>query len=195
MIYSSLVLFSLLAVLQAPVQSSHSTFVLDASKPYAYLAFDHLGHSTSAETAGETNVIWLRIVNNCNVTLSVQTSGTRDGAPGVLYDVIPVSNGGVTSSSGDAIEQTGPAQRSAVPRGFSSEIPSMKRISPGKSLLFSIPEEKVGAKWFLRVKVNLDVSEPTAGLDRSRNLISSLSRFPRTAPSKPRPNNDNKMQN
>ncbi len=178
MIYSSLVLFSLLAVLQAPVQSSHSTFVLDASKPYAYLAFDHLGHSTSAETAGETNVIWLRIVNNCNVTLSVQTSGTRDGAPGVLYDVIPVSNGGVTSSSGDAIEQTGPAQRSAVPRGFSSEIPSMKRISPGKSLLFSIPEEKVGAKWFLRVKVNLDVSEPTAGLGPFTELDFVIEQIP-----------------
>ena len=130
---------------QSSPQSSRRSFVLDPSKPYAYLAFDHRG----------SHNLWLQIVNNSNETLLVATAGTRDGEPGVFYDVIPVEIRGVVVSNTDEPPNTN--DHVVVPRGFSSEVYSESSVYPGKTLLFSVPADAVSPKGFLRVKVALDV--------------------------------------
>lgn len=58
-------------------------FVIDESKPYAYLKFDHIGPRKPVQD-GEGDIgIWLRAVNNCRIPLVFASFVMPDGNPGV----------------------------------------------------------------------------------------------------------------
>ncbi len=46
-------------------------FLLDGSRPYAYLQFDHVGVRKPIEAGEGSEGLWLRIVNNCVVPIAV----------------------------------------------------------------------------------------------------------------------------
>src|SRR5947209_7194252 len=73
---------------QAPVTS----FVIDESKPYVYLQLDHLGPRKPLHQGEPSTGIWLRIVNNCKVPISVPSYGipTGDAGTGVLDEIVPL---------------------------------------------------------------------------------------------------------
>jgi len=61
-------------------QMSPQQFVIDQSKPYVYLRFDHLGNREPAHGGESAKGLWLRLVNNCNlpIKISVFDVGTRN---------------------------------------------------------------------------------------------------------------------
>jgi hypothetical protein len=147
-------------------QESNHRFVLNDTKPYAFLQFDHTGPRKPIQAGETTQGLWLKIVNNCEVPISVKTYGSTPGDPevSVLDEVIPVQGG--FSVLEDAEQASGSERNlhALMPHGYSTEVSPLARILPGTSLLFSVPRNHVGLNWFLRVKVTLDVSQPSAGL-------------------------------
>jgi hypothetical protein len=75
----------LLTGLLASAQVRTRDFLIDPSKDYVYLEFDHLG---SRERIGGDEVsqgLWIRLVNNCRVPVVVAmfNPGTDDPGPGI----------------------------------------------------------------------------------------------------------------
>ena len=159
-------------------QEPISDFVLNPSRPYVYVQFDHVGPRKPLR-GGEGNVgLWLRIVNNCRVPITVPTFGLTTGDPGVGVldevvpdnprmsvsaepDVINLSEEG--SSRGNPSKATPVNPKNNPPRGYSAEVFSLTRVRPGKDLLFSVPLNHVSDNWFMRVGFVLDVNKPSVG--------------------------------
>ena len=59
----------------APITSGQ--FVIDGSKPYAYVSFDHIGDRRPAAESEESKGLWLRLVNNCNLPITIMTFDLR----------------------------------------------------------------------------------------------------------------------
>jgi hypothetical protein len=168
-----LIAFLILTAATLHAQSAATGFVLDATKPYVYLQFDHVGPRKPLH-AGEPPIgLWLRIVNNCKLPISVRSYGVTTGGAGVgvLDEVIPVPQEiTVQADSGRMpLSSDGPPTQKAnepavkMPEGYSAELSSVSDILPGKSLLFSLPRNHVSRDWFVRVKFWLDVSKPSVG--------------------------------
>jgi len=64
-------------------QISHNNFEIDASKPYVYIQFDHPGKRKSADASGSTSGLWLRLVNNCRIPITVSALDWGTGDPDV----------------------------------------------------------------------------------------------------------------
>ena len=154
-------------------QSADTSFVLDGSKPYAYLEFDHLGPRKRLQQGEDSQGLWLRVVNNCKVPIGVRTYGVTSGdlGIGVFDEVIPIQQiFSVQADSGEIpLEQDKSQPRAQeksqqrIPQGYSAEVFSVTRVLPGHSLLFSVPRDHVSRDWFMRVKFTLDVSKPSVG--------------------------------
>jgi hypothetical protein len=56
--------------------SSLSNFLLDETKPYVYLEFDHVGPREPSRADEPHTGLWLRLHNNCIVPIIVNTFGT-----------------------------------------------------------------------------------------------------------------------
>jgi hypothetical protein len=164
MIRVSLLVICLAATSMA--QQKPSDFVLDASRPYVYLAFDHVGPRKPLVPNEGPEGLWLRLVNNCRVPISVKVYGENsDNSSISIFDEVirNYSEGVVVSSTVDVEEALPPAK--PLPRGYSSELYSTIQILPGKDLLFSVPRNHVGPDWFMRVKFRLDVNGPSKDFD------------------------------
>jgi hypothetical protein len=164
----------LLAVATMYAQSPDTSFVLDGTKPYVYLQFDHVGPRKPLHEGEPSMGIWLRIVNNCKVPISVRSYGvtTGDTGTGVFDEIIPVpqvftvqaDSGEIPLSTDERPTQKIAKEPSAkMPEGYEAELSSVTRVLPGKSLLFSVPRNHVSREWFLRVKFALAVSRPSVG--------------------------------
>jgi hypothetical protein len=169
-----LVCVLLLAAASVYAQSSDTSFVLDATKPYVYLQFDHVGPRTPLHEGEPSTGLWLRIVNNCKVPIRVRSYGvtTGDAGIGIFDEVIPVQqgltvqakSGEIPLSTDENPTQKTPNESSAkMPTRHSAELSSATLVPPGKTLLFSVPRNHVSRDWFLRVKFTLAVSSPSVG--------------------------------
>ena len=150
-------------------QQKPSDIVLDASRPYVYLAFDHVGPRKPLVPSEAPEGLWLRLVNNCRVPITVKVYGGNSDNSGIsIFDEVirNYSEGVVVSSTVDVGEVlAGPPPAKPLPRGYSSELYSTIQILPGKDLLFSVPRNHVGPDWFMRVKFRLDVHGPSKDFD------------------------------
>jgi hypothetical protein len=164
----------LLAVASMYAQSPDTSFVLDGTKPYVYLQFDHVGPRKPLHEGEPSTGLWLRIMNNCKVPISVRSYGvtTGDAGTGVFDEVIPVqqgfrvqaASGEISLSTHETASQKPAIEPSAkMPEGYSAEVSSATLVQPGQSLLFSVPRSHVSRDWFLRVKFTLAVSKPSVG--------------------------------
>ncbi len=57
---------------------------LDSAKPYVYVEFDHAGRREPVEDGEPVEGLWLRLVNNSNFTINVETMDTVTRAKLVL---------------------------------------------------------------------------------------------------------------
>ena len=155
-------------------QTADTRFILDETKPYVYLKFDHVGPRKPLQAGEGSQGLWLRIVNNCKVPIGVKTYGVTSGDPGagVFDEVIPIKQGfSVQADSAEiplAQEKSQPPvqkknKKQRIPQGYSAELSSVTRVLPGQSLLFSVPRNHVSRDWFMRVKFILDVNKPSVG--------------------------------
>jgi hypothetical protein len=154
-------------------QTTDTTFVLDGSKPYAYLQFDHVGPRKPIQEGEDSEGLWLRVVDNCKVPIAVKSYGVTSGDAGVgIFDeIIPIGQGFMVQADTDEVPETTDENRlKTMPPGYSAELSSVTRVLPGKSLLFSVPRNHVSRNWFMRVKFTLDVSKPSVGIGPQTEL-------------------------
>jgi len=151
----------LLTSLLASGQVKSTDFLIDPSKDYVYLRFDHVG---SRERLGGDEVsqgLWMRLVNNCRLPVIVATfnPGTNDPGVGIYDVVIPIVSKGSTlrlerGQKGDR----GPSRKSSakMPKGYSlPDTFSTATISPGEDILFSVPVNHVSPAWSLEIRFYL----------------------------------------
>ena len=174
-------------------QEKPTDFVLDSSMPYVYLKFDHVGPRTPLLPGEDPEGLWLRIVNNCRVPISVRSFGMTPDNQGisVFDEVIPARSAGVEIHHDISVEDP-PAKQpmKPLPHGYSAELYSTIQILPGKDLLISVPRNHVSRDWFMRVTIALDFDKSSRGvgprteLDFFEDLIPMQSRKLATPPPK-----------
>jgi hypothetical protein len=169
--------WSILAItLVAPTalcQQVSDRFLIDTSKPFAYIRFDHIADRKKPSPNKSPKGLLLRLVNNCRLPIAVRANGPEPGEPGVTieYDVIPNSISGPwfgrppepSGSSSPSQAQAIPETNTEPPKGYSAEVASLLTIPPGDNLLFSVPLDAVkecrhlqgpnpfSACWYLQV--------------------------------------------
>jgi hypothetical protein len=147
-----------------------SDFVIDPSKPYVYLKFDHIG-SRKPHQDGESHTgLWLRVVNNCRIPIVFRASG---GLPGeieaVLEDEVVEDEPILTIIGSDQemqeYERDLKLRKERLkhkPIGYSFEVSGVAHVQPGQELLFSFPLNHVDEFWYLRIKFALDLRTSSA---------------------------------
>ena len=153
----------LMSGLAAPSQETSKAFVIDPSKPYVYLQFDHIGPRKPIQNGEGSVGLWLRVVNNCRLPIAFQSFGMPPGilGIGILDEVVentPMLQ--IISTPEDARQiQRHERQRKSKhrPVGYSSETTGVARIQPGADILFSVPLNHVDEDWHMEVKFALDL--------------------------------------
>lgn len=146
----------------------------NADRPFVYLRFDHVGEGVRRNQNELSLRIWLRFVNNCNVSIVVHASGTMKGMLAGEVNVwdrvvpdqptleitsfasMPVVEHEHPSETGKGSEMANGDQQTAkqMPSGYEDEVGSSFEVSPGASVLFSLPIDHVGTRsgrWHMEV--------------------------------------------
>ena len=152
-------------------QDLSSGFVIDKSKPYVYLAFDHIGKGKAYFQGDDSERIYLRVVNNCRIPIVFRSANAPDADPGYILEgeVIAEPQGIRIISDREMgfFEQEQKLREEAnkhKPDGYWFETSGMLRVQPGKDALFSVPRNHVGQFWFLRVKFALEVNRSSVAV-------------------------------
>ncbi len=142
-----------------------ANFVLDPSKPYVYLKFDHIGPRKPHQDSEDNMGLWLKVVNNCRIPIVFRASG---GLPGdieaTLEDEVVEQEQGIQIVSDQEInqfERTVQLRKERLklkPEGYSFEVSGVARVQPGQVLLISFPLNHVDDFWYLRVKFALELN-------------------------------------
>jgi hypothetical protein len=151
-------------------QNEHAqNFVIDPSKPYVYLKFDHIGSRKPTQKDEGNTGLWLRVVNNCRIPILFLSFTMPDGEAGVgLMDEVIETEPMLQIFTPE--EEKEIAQREELrkakhkPEGYSSETPGVLRVQPGSEILFSVPLNHVDDDWYLRVRFALDLNKPSASV-------------------------------
>jgi hypothetical protein len=160
------VLFLLITVcLTAQAQGTAvESFVIDKSKPYVYLQFDHVGPRKPIQSDEGSIGLWVRVVNNCRIPIVLQSFSMPQGVPGVgLFDAVvenePVLQIFSTPEEGREIQRKERLRKAKhKPKGYSSETTGVTRIQPGSEILFSVPLNHVDDDWHMQVRFALDLN-------------------------------------
>jgi hypothetical protein len=152
-----------------------NSFVIDPNRPYVYLTFDHIGVGIRRDEGEPSSRIWLRLVNNCRVPITVSTFGVPAGSPegetGVMDEVVHVIVSGVPvgvrmpeTTLPPPLGPTTPEQRAStpakadeMPSGYMSEVRSSESIQPSEDVLFSVPTNHVSKRWYFEIPFHFDL--------------------------------------
>jgi hypothetical protein len=145
-------------------------FLIDPSKHYVYLMFDHVGDRQPLSRDETSKGLWLRLVNNCRIPIAVAIFDTGTSGPGIgVYDeVVPLATKGPTVHFGGLAknppELATPSKKEHLPRGYSlPDTFSTATVSPGESLVFSVPRNHVGPFWSMQIRFYLNLPEDSYG--------------------------------
>lgn len=166
-----------LGVLCAPVLAQSTKmgkdFLIDVSRPFVYIKFDHIGPGAPRNSSEPNSRIWLRLRNNCRIAILVRANGVPDDSPkdevGLEYDVVanPAIKGMVSFSTSDNGRSETQATRSAqnsgakgeeIPRGYMEEVASLVTIGPGEEILFSMPVNHLSDRWHVEIPFDFELS-------------------------------------
>lgn len=145
-------------------------FVIDSTKPYVYLKFDHVGPRKPIQKGEGSVGLWLRVVNNCRIPIVFSSHDTQEGEPGVILmdevvDAEPMLEIYSTAEEGAAIERREENRRSKhKPAGYEDEVSGVTRVQPGADILFSVPLNHVDDDWYMRVKFALDINQSSVAV-------------------------------
>jgi hypothetical protein len=165
----SAILFLLLGANALAQNNSVQGFVLDQSKPYVYLKFDHIGPRKPLRTGEGNTGLWLRVVNNCRIPILFLASDAPRGESGVsLMDEVVETEPMLqiySPEEEDEIQRREKLRKSKhKPEGYSSETSGVVRVQPGADILFSVPLNHVDDDWYLRVKFVLDLDKSSVAV-------------------------------
>jgi hypothetical protein len=155
---------------QAQETDDGSGFVIDASRPYAYIKFDRIGNGLQRWEGEPTSRIWLRLTNNCRLPITVNTYGVPNGSPtdeqGVMDMIVakepPQGMMGYGIMRDGTVPQKAPrpfskARPEELPHDYWFEVGSSQSIPPGKALLFSVPINHIGPRWYFEIPFHFEV--------------------------------------
>jgi len=166
--------FLCIALSTAPSGANDGTkkpdFLIDQSKDYVYLKFDHVGDREPLSPDEPTKGLWLRLVNNCRIPIVVAIfdTGTVNAGVGVFDEVVPLAAKRplpIFHLPGQAKSQPKPATvKEEPPEGYSPpDVFSTTIVSPGENLLFSVPLNHVGPTWSLEIRFYFEVARVSYG--------------------------------
>jgi hypothetical protein len=150
-------------------QTAERGFVIDASRPYAYVKFDHIGKGVKRSDEEPDLRIWLRLTNNCGLPIMVRTTGVPDGVledeEGVMDIIVAIEPPrgpeviGTRRADGTVVgrEPFVKAKPGELPHDYWFEVGSRQAIEPGTDLLFSVPINHVGPRWSFEIPFEFDV--------------------------------------
>lgn len=149
------IFLSVLPAASTANQASSNQFVIDKAEPYVYIKFDHVGKREPATEGEGSEGLWLHLVNNCSLPITVLTFdlGTNDPGAGVRYSVVPVS--GFRGPSEEQLK--------TMPKGYATDVGTSTTIPPGGNLLFSIPRDRVAPQWYIQVRFDFALPGPKEG--------------------------------
>ena len=131
------------------------TFAIEKQKPFVYVKFDHFG-SMKVTPQRETSNLWLRLVNNCRLSIVVLANDLGKGVPGVALNYEVVREGGFQEGQRETIQS---------PKGNSFHVGSRLTIAPGKDLLFSVPSNHVSEDWHIELDFAFGLPDPRDGVN------------------------------
>ena len=157
-----LLLFSQATVMIAASEAKPNAdgFLIDPSKPYVYLKFDHIGNRERLPGEESSEGLWLRLVNNCRIPILIATFnyGAEGSSLGVYHDVVRVKLLGPSIPSGVEPEDAFSGHNGEMPRGYPrTEAMPATTIAPGSNLLFSVPLDHVRPSWYLQMYFYFDL--------------------------------------
>jgi hypothetical protein len=127
-------IFALLA-LPVRAQNSSPSFVIDDSKPFAYIKFDHIGPRRHVAQGEASRGLYLRVVNNSSFLVQVNAHGSVDPGARIPYEVVAIERPSTRLGLPVAPERPpGP-----IPEGMrGGDAISLLTLEPGEDLLFSV---------------------------------------------------------
>ena len=140
----------------AHAQVKPRDFLIDDSKDYVYLKFDHLGKRQRLNGDQVSQGLWIRLVNNCRIPVIVATfdPGTSDPGVGVYDEIVAKREHGPMPQLGRQPRHS--AGQEPIPEGYApSDTYSTTRVLPGGDVLFSVPANHVGPSWSLHIRFYL----------------------------------------
>jgi hypothetical protein len=140
-----------LASAQKGSQNFARQFVIDSSKPYVYIKFDHIGDRKPVNDWESSKGMWLRLVNNCKLPIQISVLGSSTGDTGVLLNFEVVPEPGRFAPDEE--------QRKKMPYGYAADIGTLVTIPPKKDLLFSVPLESVTKLWYIQIRFDFGFPE------------------------------------
>jgi hypothetical protein len=156
------------ALAQSTSTSANENFVIDPTRPYVYLQLDHFGSGKPWRKEEPPYRLWFKLVNNCEVPITVRTTGVPEGTPknevGIMdhvvldppdhgvtviayYQIPQLENSPGTTRAALAPETEDKKHSRQMPDGYWYEVGSLQTILPGKSVLFSVPANHVSEHW------------------------------------------------
>jgi len=159
-----IVLISLAGIDAFAQSGSVRDFVIDQTKPYVYLKFDHIGPRKPVQDGEGDTGIWLRVVNNCRIPIVFVSFNMPTGNPGVglmdeVLDTEPMMQIYYSAEEEkEAQRQEQLRKLKQKPTGYTFETAGVVRVQPGKEILFSVPLNHVDDDWYMRVKFALDLN-------------------------------------
>ena len=140
------------SVASCRAQISARNFEIDDTKPYAYIKFDHVGDRKPVNDSESRNGMWLRLVNNCRLPISISVLDPGTGDPGAVvnYEVVPMSGRSAPNAE----------QRKKMPSGYAADIGTLVTIPPKGDFLFSIPAESVTKEWYIQIRFDFVFPKP-----------------------------------
>ena len=168
----ALLVFWLLAANVLAQDLSGKDFVIDKSKPYGYLKFDHIGPRKPVQDGEGNTGVWLRVVNNCRIPIVFAGFLMPEGDPGVgLMDEVVDTE--PTVQIFNSVEEEKEYQRheqlrrlKKKPAGYTSETSGVMRVQPGTDTLFSVPLNHIDfdGDWYMRVRFALDLDRSSVAV-------------------------------
>ena len=150
---------------QAQKSGYGNSFVINPNRPYVYLKFDHIGKGTQRWESEPTSRIWLRLTNNCRLSITINTYGVPDGSPkdeqGVMDMIVAIEppQGMGYGIMRDGTVQPKPfvkARPDELPHDYWFEVGSFQSVPPGRALLFSVPINHVGPRWYFEIPFHFE---------------------------------------
>ena len=158
------VLTGLPASLLAQTRDIAKDFVIVPNRPYAYLRFDHVGKGPRRWAEEPETRIWFRLVNNCRLSIVVNTFGVPNGSPkdeqSVMYKIVaddPPIQFAVQSNGSAEPKIWKKATPEELPRDYMFELGSFQSIPSGQAILFSIPVSHLAERWHVEIPFQFDL--------------------------------------
>jgi len=124
---------------------------LDSTKPFVYIEFDHTGPRQPLEPDEPSRGLWLRLVNNSVLRITLRVHGSPFNDLLVVQDII--------TPQMRMIPKSGLPDYGPMPRGYAtgSDVASLLTIESGRQIVFSVPVNHVAPGWFLQASFEFDL--------------------------------------